>query len=385
MRCYPRLGGTCVLLALTGMAGVARAAAAPPPAPADRDTVTLSDSQLHSVAVVPVTVRPFAAETPAVGSVGFNENQSVQVFSPYPGRILEATPDLGDEVRKGQVLFTIESPDFIAAEANLIAAAATRDQTASALARAKRLYADKAIDQNDYETALANAESAEGALKAARGAVGVFGRTPAEIDAIIARREVERELIVKSPLSGRITARNAAPGLFVQPGSVPAPYAVADESTMWMLASVAEADSALVHIGQPVKASLLAWPGRIFSGEVTALGASIDPNTRRLTVRMEIKDPAHELKSGMFATFLIRTGQPAQALAVPLDSVVREGDGTLSVWVVQKDPHVFKRRIVEVGLVQDGYDQILSGIEPGAHVASSGAIFLSNILFGGAT
>ncbi len=376
---------------------VAVAAVVAPPcaraAPADQaahakqgpDTVKLTDSQLHSIAVARVTERQFLQQREAVGNIDFNENASVQVFSPYQGRIIRAFVDLGDEVKKDQVLFTIESPDFLAAESNLISADATLVQTNSALARAKKLYSDKGIDQNDYETAVANQQSAEGALKAARDAVAIFGRTPAQIDHIVATREVDRALIVKSPIAGRITSRSVAPGLLVQPGNTPAPYSVADESTMWMLADVPETDTVEIKVGAPVTASILALPGRVFAGKVTAVGATIDPNSRRLTVRSEIKNPTRELHSGMFATFLIQTGEPAQSASIPLDGVVREGDGTLSMWVVGSDPHVFTHRSVKIGLQQDGYDQILEGVKPGETVAVNGAIFLSNILYGGAT
>ena len=397
LRSYPGFGGIPALLALVSTVAVAAVVAAPcaradaapqhraAPAKRDPDTVTLTDSQLHSIAVARIAERQFLVQREAVGNIDFNENASVQVFSPYQGRIIRAFVDLGDEVKKGQVLFTIESPDFLSAESSLISAAATLVQTDSTLARAKKLYADKAIDQNGYETAVANQQSAEGALKAARNGVAIFGRTPAEIDHIVATREVDRALIVKSPITGRITARSAAPGLLVQPGNTPAPYSVADESTMWMLADVPEGDTADIKVGEPVAASILALPGRVFAGKVTAVGASIDPNSRRLSVRSEIKNPRHELRSGMFATFFIRTGDSVQSPGVPLPGVVREGDGTMSVWVVGADPHVFTHRTVKIGLQQDGYDQILEGTSPGETVAVEGAIFLSNILYGGAT
>ena len=379
MRCYPGFGGTTAWLALTCLAAVAAVGAQP------ADTVKLTDSQLHSIEVARVSERRFLQQREAVGNIDFNENASVQVFSPYQGRIIRAYVDLGDEVKKDQLLFTIESSDFLAAESSLISADATLAQTNSALARAKKLYADKAIDQNDYETAVANQQSAEGALKAARDALAIFGRTPAQIDRIVATREVDRALMVKSPITGRITARSAAPGLLVQPGNAPAPYSVADESTMWMIADIPETDTVEIKVGAPVSASILALPGRVFAGKVTAVGAAIDPNSRRLSVRSEIKNPTRELRSGMFATFLIQTGEPVQSAGVPLDGVVREGDGTLSMWVVGTDPHVFTHRSVKVGLQQDGYDQILEGVNPGESIAVNGAIFLSNILYGGAT
>jgi membrane fusion protein, heavy metal efflux system len=396
VRRYPQFNGTPALLAMIWLASAgvspvapaARAAPAPAAAPAsksDVDTVKLSDSQLSSIGTAPVAEREFKVQTQAVGNIDFNEDLSTQVFSPYQGRIIRAYVDLGDAVKKDQVLFTIESPDFIAAESTLISAAATLDQTNSALNRAKKLYEVKGIDQNDYETAIANQQTAEGALKAARDAVAIFGRTQEQIDHIVATRQVDPALIVKSPIAGRITARNASPGLLVQPGNPPAPYSVADVSSMWMLANVPETDSADIRVGQRVSATVLALPGRTFEGKIAALGAVVDPNSRRITVRAEIKDPKHELRSDMFATFFIRTSEPLHSLGVPLSGVVREGDGTMSVWVVGSDPHVFTRHVVKIGLQQDGYDQILDGLTPGTTVAVSGAIFLSNILYGGAT
>jgi cobalt-zinc-cadmium efflux system membrane fusion protein len=368
----------------SGLAHAAAAGGAAPPA-APPDTVTLSDSQLGAISVAEVGLRDFPVEKESVGSIDFNEDMSVQVFSPYQGRIMQAFPDLGDDVKRGQVLFTIESSDFIAAQSSLISAAAVFDQTTSALNRAKTLYAAKGIDQNDYETAVANQASAEGALHAARHAVAIFGKTEAEIDHLVASRKVETALVVKSPIAGRITARNAAPGLLEQPGNAPAPYSVADLSTVWMLANVPESEAPDFETGQSVSVSVAAFPGRTFTGTITAIGATVDPNSRRITLRSVIRNPKHELLPNMFATFVIRTAPPARAPAVPLNGVVREGDGTMSVWVVGSDPHRFTRRSVRIGEQRDGYDEILEGVKSGERVAVDGAIFLSNILYGGAS
>jgi cobalt-zinc-cadmium efflux system membrane fusion protein len=352
---------------------------------ADPDTVQLSDSQLGSIRTAAVSERDFPTQKEAVGNIDFNQDLNVQVFTPYQGRIIQTFADLGDDVKKGQVMFTIESPDFIAAQSTLIGAAATLDQTTSALERAKKLYAVQGIDQNDYETAVAARQTAEGSLRAARNAVAIFGKTEAQIDRIVATHQVETALMVKSPITGRVTARNAAPGQLEQPGNPPAPYSVADLSTMWMLANVPESDSPAFKLGQQVTVSVTAFPGRVFNGNITAIAATVDPNSRRVTIRSEIKDPKHELRPQMFATFIIRTGDPAHAPAVPLNGVVREGDGTMSVWVVANERHRFTRRTVKIGKQRDGYDEVLHGLKPGETVAVDGAIFLSNILFGGAS
>jgi cobalt-zinc-cadmium efflux system membrane fusion protein len=370
-------------------AETALAPSASPTSPArgahDPDSVTLSDSQLNSIKTGTVTDRDFAVEKEAIGTIDFNQDRNVQVFTPYQGRIIQAFANLGDDVKKGQVLFTIESADFISAESNLISAAATLDQTASALKRARDLFAVKGIDQNDFETAVANEQSAQGALRAARNAVAIFGKSESEIDQIVSSRHVGTALIVRSPISGRVTARNAAPGLLEQPGNAPAPYSVADLSTMWMLANVPESEIPALKLGQFVTVSVTAYPGRVFTGTITALGATVDPNSRRLTVRSEIRDPKHELRPQMFATFVIRTGTSDHAPAVPVSGVVREGDGTMSIWVLGSDPRRFTRHAIKIGHEQDGYDEILEGIRSGETVAIDGAIFLSNILYGGAT
>jgi membrane fusion protein, heavy metal efflux system len=92
-----------------------------------------------------------------------------------------------------------------------------------------------------------------------------------------------------------------------------------------------------------------------------------------------VKDPLHELRSGMFANFVILVGGPTRSPAIALDGVVREGDGTMTAWVTADRRH-FTRRLVKIGERRDGYWQILDGVQAGELVATEGALFLSNEL-----
>ena len=207
----------------------------------------------------------------------------------------------------------------------------------------------------------------------------MFGKTSAEIEKIAATRMVDAILVVPSPISGRVTARNAAPGLFVQPGNAPAPFTVADISTMWMLGNVVESDSSAIRLGEEVKVSVMAYPDHAYQGTITTLAATVDPTLHTLLVRSEILDPVHELRPGMFAHFVIVTGKPVTAAAVPVDGVVREGDGTMTAWVTT-DRHSFTQRVIKIGLQHDGFDQILDGLKQGELVVTDGAVFLDNML-----
>jgi cobalt-zinc-cadmium efflux system membrane fusion protein len=343
------------------------------------DSLELTEKQRETVKVEAVMERAFPVEKQSVGSIDFNENLTLQVFTPYQGRIIRLFAEVGDDVKKGQTLFTIDSPDLLQAESTLIAAAGVLELTSRNLARLKELYQSRAVSQKDLDQAVSDQQTAEGNLRAGRDAVRIFGKVDADIDGIIARRLADPTLIVPSPIDGRITARNAAPGLFVQPGGAPAPFSVANVSTMWMLANVAESDSPALHVGQEVTVNVAAFPDKVFEGRISTVGSTVDPNTRRVLVRSEIADPRHELRSGMFATFVIRTGDPIRSPGVPLDGVVREGDGTMTVWATT-DRRRFTKRTVKIGLERDGYRQILEGLRPGDLVATDGAIFLSNTL-----
>jgi cobalt-zinc-cadmium efflux system membrane fusion protein len=348
------------------------------------NTVTLSDSQLQMIDLGTVSEYTFPLQREAVGSIDFNEDMETQVFPPYQGRISQLFAKLGDNVSKGQTLFTIESPDLIQAESALIAAAGVLDLTSKTLERAKQLHDVQGIADKDLEQAVSDQQTAEGALKAARDGVVVFGKSSAEIDRIVQARTIDPYLVVLSPVSGRVTARNAAPGVFVQPGNTPAPYSVADISRIWLNASVTESDMPLVRKGQQIRVVVMAFPERTFEGRISTVGSTVDPQLHRGLVRAEIEDPKHELLPGMFAAFVIVTGDPVKAAAMPLDGVVREGDGSMTVWVTT-DGHHFTQRTVKLGLQDGGYDQVMDGVSPGERVVVKGAIILDNMVNGGET
>jgi membrane fusion protein, heavy metal efflux system len=350
--------------------------------PSTPDSIELSDGQLQAIKLAPVSMHSFALQRSAVGSIDFDENQSVQVFSPYQGKIIQAFAEVGDEVKRGKVLYAIDSPDLMQAESTLIAAAGVADLTTAALARAKDLFDHQGMAQKDYQQAVSDQMTADGALKAAREAVRVFGKSEVEINRIIAQRQIDPALVIQSPVSGRVTARFAQPGLLVQPGSAPAPYSVADLSTMWMLANFPESDVALLRIGQAVTVKVAALGDSEFDARIQTIGATVDPSTHTVVVRSAVPDPRHQLRPGMMATYLIQTGEPVRSAAVPVNGVVREGDGTMSVWITS-DRHKFVRHTVKIGLQQDGFDQILDGLQAGELVVTDGAILLSNMLFGG--
>ncbi len=352
-------------------------------APVAEDTLELTDKQVETLKIAPVAALDFEVLKQSVGNIDFNQNLLVQVFAPYQGRIIAAYPNIADKVTKGDTLFTIDSPDLLQAESTLIAAAGVLTLQSRNLDRVRGLIKVGGVAQKDVDQATSDQQTAEGAMRAARDAVRIFGKTDDEIDRIVAQRKADPVLVIRAPISGVVTARSASPGLFVLPGAAPPPFVVADISTMWMLANVDESDSPAYSAGQEVRVHVSAFPDRVFVGKVTTVGASVDLATRRVLVRSEIADPDHLLRAGMFADFRIRIGNPARSLALPASAVVREGDGTTAAWTTI-DRKTFKRRVVKVGQLQNGKYQLLEGLNENELAIVDGAIFLSNKLAGGA-
>lgn len=336
----------------------------------------LTETQLKSVKIEPVGIYSFPVEKETVGNISFADEQSVQVFPDYQGTIIRSFVPLGAQVEKGQPLYTIRSPDLIQAESNLIGAAAQFDLTDKEL---KRVTGLPGVAVRELEQAISDQQTAEGALKAARDAVRVFGKTDAEIDEMIASRKIDPALVVPAPIAGKITSYSAPPGWLVQPGNPPAPYTISNLTVKWMLADVMESDISLLKLEQPVEVRVMAYPNRVFTGKISKIYPSVDPNTHRETIRSEIDDPKDELRSGMLANFIIHVNGPQSGIAVPANAVVREPDGTFTTWVTKDRKH-FEQRVVKTGLRRDERVQILNGLKRGELVVTDGAVFLSSIL-----
>lgn len=342
------------------------------------DELQLSPEQTLELKVGAVTSAAFEMQREALGIIDFNQDQSVQVFSPYQGRIGSIAVRAGDDVLKGQVLYTVQIPDMAAAGAALIATAGTLKVTGETLRRAQSLFETQSIPQKELQQNTADQQAADAAYRAARKSLALFGLSNASIDEIEAKHTVDTEMQVRSPFSGRVTARSGAVGQLVQPGNTTAPLTVANIQTLWMVASVPESELASYHTGQAVAVKVQAYPDTSFAGKISYISDVADAATHRITVRADITDAKHLLKPQMMASFSITVGAPVTSVAVAANALAREGNGSLSTWVTQDGSH-FKRRNVTTGLVKNGMVQVLTGLVPGEKIAQDKALFLSNL------
>jgi membrane fusion protein, heavy metal efflux system len=357
----------------------------------DPDVVRVSADQLHQLDVVKVEPYAFRVYKSAIGQIAFNEDASTVVLTPFAGRVTRLLAKIGDEVKRGDPLFEIDSPEVVQAQTDLIAALHGLEKAKSqvsltrrALERQSGLLAAKATSQrevdqasNDQAAAESDFKTAEGTLHAARNRLRVIiGRDDAEVERVERERIINPLITINSPIDGTVIARKVGPGQYVRSDAGEALYTLANLSTMWLKANVPEVDIPMVRVGQPIEVKVTALPDRLFHSRITAIGASSDASTRRVIVRSEVPNPDGALKSEMFASFKIMTGADESSPAVPVQAVIREGDHAV-VWV-EEEPMLFRRRRVTIGVEQEGRMQIREGLKAGELVAGRGAIFVDN-------
>jgi len=357
----------------------------------DPNVVQVSSDQMHQLNVVNVDVYPFRQHKLAIGQIAFNDDASTVVQTPFSGRVTRLLAKIGDDVKRGDPLFEIDSPEVVQAQTDLIAALHSVDKAKSQLLAAQRqaerqnrLIKDKATSQREVDQAINDEAAAQSDLKTAEGTLTfarnrlrvIIGRDQAEVDRLERTRIVNPLITINSPIDGTVIARKVGPGQFVRADVADPLYSVADLSTMWLKANVPEVDIPLIRVGQEIEVRVTAVPDRAFTAQVIAIGAASDASTRRVVVRSEIPNPDRALKSEMFASFKIAIGERRPAPSVPADAVVWQGDQAV-VWT-EREPMLFERRLVKTGLEQDGRFEIREGLQAGERVVERGALFVQN-------
>lgn len=354
------------------------------------DFVRVVADQMHQLEVVKVTPYAFLDQRSAIGQIAFNEDASTIVLTPFSGRVIRLIAKVGDQVRRGDPLLEIDSSEQVPPQNDFIAAQTARNKARSQLdlaqiveKRARDLYEGKAAPFKDLQQAEAQLTAAESdmrstdtALEAVRIRLRILGRTETEISELELRGTISRVTRISAPIDGTVISRKVGPGQYVKADSGEALYVIADLSTMWLKALIFEQDIGFVRVGQEIEARIAAAPNRTFKARIANISSASDLTTRRVVVRSEIGNPDGVLKSEMFASFKIGTAERVTTPAVPTDAVIREGD-VATVWV-EPEPMLFKRRVVEIGMQQNGLTQIRSGLAVGELVVGRGAIFVDN-------
>jgi RND family efflux transporter MFP subunit len=294
-------------------------------------------------------------EIRSVGSVTMDETKVTRVHPRVQGWIENVQADFtGELVSKGQPLLTLYSPDLLATQQELLLAIKARETMSKS---------SMPEVQDNSDTLVA----------ATRRRLELWSLSTPQIETIEKTGKPIPSITIFSPASGFITARNAFPGQNVGPETEL--YALADLSTVWVMADVFESDAAAIRVGMPALVSSSYDASLKRPAKVAWIQPRVDPSTRTLKVRLELSNPGYKLKPDMYVDVAFRVQTPGH-LNVPAEAVLDAGT-TKTVFVDRGNGH-FEPRGVETGRRIADRIEILKGLAPGERIVTSGAFLLNS-------
>lgn len=312
--------------------------------------VSLGPERMQSIGVKTgaVEYKQVHDEIRTTGNIEADETRLAEVQVRFSGWIQKVYADATfKQVRKGQPLFTIYSPELVTTENEYLLAKQNRENLAQS-------------------TVPGVASGASSLLSSALERLKQWQIPEREIEQLEQTGNVKRELEVDAPVSGFIIERSALPNMFVQPGTKL--YSLADLSTVWVYAQVFQNDLGRVKMGSPAEITVDSYPGRIFRGRVSFIWPQLDQTTRTAKVRLEIQNPELALSLGMFVN--IRLDLPlGRQLVVPASGVFQTG--TRQVAFIDMGEGHFEPRDIEVGARAGDDVIVLKGLKSGERIVTS--------------
>ncbi|HTU62905.1 MAG TPA: efflux RND transporter periplasmic adaptor subunit [Polyangiales bacterium] len=308
------------------------------PEQAASETITVDEARQHlgGVTTAAAKVAPMSTSFTAAGKVAYEESSLSDVTLRVPGYVtVMHVQALGQEVREGDPLLTMQSPELYAAQRELLAAAHHARHTA-------------------------------------REKLTLLGMTDAQIEALLQSGVAQRDFVVHAQTSGFVIGKEIVTGTYVKPGQ--RAFRLAATNKVWIEADVDDRDLPDVHLGQTAHFTLDYMPGRIFEGKVIHLYGYLETSSRTGRVRLSADNPVRALRPGQLVIVKFES-DAGQRLQVPVSSILYTGPRRL-VFVREGDD-MFRPQEVRVGRQVPGMVEVVDGLQAGQVVATSGTFMLA--------
>jgi len=333
----------------------------------DEVVFAANSPQLANLKIEPVIEITASTTSPLNGKITFDENYTSRISSPILGRALSIKAQIGDKVKAGQVLMTIDSPEL-----------------GSALADARKAYADLQLKNKAFER---NSLLLEGGVIARKDletsqsdlaqAVAEEQRANARLKNLGAQRNADESFMLRAPIAGVVVDRQVNPSSEVRPDA-PAPlFIITNPEHLWASIDLPERDLAKVVPGQKLAIQVDAYPDEIFSGNIDSIGVMVDPATRRINVRCTVQSRG-KLKPEMYAQISPLNTQNIKVIRLANTALITEG--LYSYVFVEVSPNHFKKRRVSLNSQEREFATVKTGLSVGERVITSGAFLLNSEL-----
>jgi membrane fusion protein, heavy metal efflux system len=375
--CVLSVAAIAVATALASTGCSSRADTDPQASGVTPGNVTLTADQRRNIQLYTVGPSRFHKTVETVGAVDFDNDQATSVLAPFSGPVSRLLVSPGDQVKVGQPLAAVDSPDFAAAISTYRKTIATAKTLRRLADLDKDLIEHQGVAQREAAQAQTDATNAEADQEAALQTLVSLNVNPQIIKDIQEGRPSSRpEGLIRSPIAGTVAERLITPGLLLQAGSTPC-FTIAKLSRMWVMAQVFGSDLASVSLGD--SATVATGIGTTtLTGTVDNIAALVDPNTRAVSVRVSVENPAGLLKKQMYVRVSLQARQESTGLLVPNSAILRDDENLPFVYLAQPDGS-FARQPISLGYHTGDQDEIAAGLTAGNQIVVDGGIFVQFI------
>lgn len=339
----------------------------------DPSIVTVTPELLKRLTIAAVGEGDMAEIVRVPARIEVDEQRVARIGAAVTGRLTEIHADLGQRVHRGDVLAKLHSAELSSSQLAYLKAVSQEGLQLRAVNRAKLLFESDVISSAELQKRESELLQAEAERQTSHDQIKVLGMTEADINKLTQTRSVHSLSSVIATLDGAVIERKVTQGQVVQPAD--ALFTIADLSHVWLVAEIPEQQAGMVRTGGVAEAEISALSDQSIKGKLIFVSDTVKPDTRTVTVRMDVENPERQLKPGMLASMLIR-GMAQKRVMVPVQAVVRE-DNKDYVFV-QLDDSRFQLRQVKLGQESAGVAPVLEGLAEGEKIVTDGAFHLNN-------
>lgn len=328
-----------------------------------------NSAQEANLKIEPVTEMIAPTTEPLNGKISFDENYTSRISSPVLGRAIKVQAQLGDHVKAGQALLSIDSPDLGSAIADYRKANADLELKRKALERSQMLLEGGVIAHKELESS--QSDMAQSQAEAERTKARLHNLS---IDHAAAGNE---SFTLKAPMAGMIVDRQINVGNEVRPDAPNPLFIITNPDHLWAIIDLPERDLNKVSLGQIISIKVDAFPDEEFHGKVQSIGTMLDPVSRRIQVRCSV-DSKGKLRPEMYARITPLNMTQQKVIRLPNSALITEGLYSY-VFVETSHGHIQKRRVT-LDLQERDYATIKEGLKAGERVVTKGAILINSEL-----
>lgn len=352
-----------------------KAAVAPPgPSAVDAMSVVLDETLASRVTVGEVGTRRITETIRIAGRLDLNQYRTARIGAPITGRITEIDVGFGQQVRAGQRLALLSSPDLAQAQLGFLRAHSQVELNTRAVERAQLLLSADVIGSAELQRRQNELTVAQAEKRAASDQLKALGLSEAMIRTLEGTGQIQPAAAITSTIGGTVIERRVLQGQVIQPTDVL--FVVSDLTHVWASAELPEQDAQFVRVGQRVEVEIPALADARLAGRVAFVADVVNPETRTVRVSVDLANPDRVLKPSMLITMLIEGGQTERQV-VPAGAVVRENDRD-HVFVATA-ARTYRLTAVELGPEKDGKRPLLKPLPEDARIVVDGAFHLNNV------